>query len=50
MKIQRNGDTFSIVEVTNDDLRVLNNAIICSSLPDKRILYNLKTQIEEQTK
>lgn len=50
MKVQRNKDTFSIVEITKDELIVLRNVILNANLPDKRILYNIKLQIEKETK
>lgn len=42
--------TFSIVEITKEELVVLGNAMLNANLPDKRNLYNIKSQIEKEIK
>lgn len=43
-------DTFSIVDITKDELASLGNAILNANLPDKRNLYNIKSQIDKAVK
>jgi hypothetical protein len=42
--------TFSIVGITDEELALLGNAILNANLPDKRNLYNIKSQIDRETK
>lgn len=43
-------DTFSIVDITKDELVLLGNAMLNANLPDKRNLYNIKSQIDKAVK
>lgn len=51
MVLEKSGlDTFSIVDITKDELASLGNVILNANLPDKRSLYNIKSQIDKETK
>lgn len=42
--------TFSIVDITKEELNILGNAMLNANLPDKRNLYSIKSQIDKETK
>lgn len=50
MNITRNQNSYSIVDITPEELEAIYNAIIHSVLSDRRYLYPLKTQIENESK
>ena len=47
MKLKTKGETFTIEDITSDELDAVYNAIITSCLKDRRQLYDLRTQIED---
>lgn len=50
LKVQKETETFSIEGITKEELIVLGNAMLNTNLPDKRNLYNIKSQIDKETK
>ena len=50
MILKRNASTYTIDEITPDELEALYNAILHSLLSDRRDLYPLKKQIEDISK
>lgn len=50
MDIIKNQNSYSIIDITHEELRAIYNAINNSTLPDRRYLYYLKTKIENESK
>ena len=38
---------FSIGEITKEELKVIHNLIMSAQLPDRRVMFSLKTDIEK---
>lgn len=48
LKVQKETETFSIEGITKEELNVIYKVILSAQLPDRRYLYNLKYQMENE--